>query len=446
MGDGDFDTTPPEPPAPNINNNNDASPSSLTKALAQQKTTINAAQQQLTKWFKHAGTKSMINKEKENTTSIISNTSNTTTTINMNNNNIDKQNNTQQGSKDTQQESNNNTNNKISITQTETNTNMDICINSTENISVTNNLIGIQSPLEEDTIINKYVNQIDTITPEFIKTLPTTEQLVLNKLIDQQKQILPIEIPFTLVQSKNKSKTPNTSNTFNQQETTAVFEFGVNKHGSRSSTPIKANTTQTHQTKVTYGQGTGRGIGGRGRGGGQTQKANIAKPNISLETQPFKPPNLTSSNEHPYSINTTNSAFVTINNKPYNNTNDKITNNNTNTTNTDNNDNNRHINNNIISNNNKHNINTTQTTGHNNTNSLESNENQNNMKTNVESRYTFCIHISVKLSKESDIMTRDAAVEHILQLFIKAEAYTTLASTHGYRFLISNKFKRTYTK
>jgi hypothetical protein len=77
---------------------------------------------------------------------------------------------------------------------------MDICINSTENISVTNNLTGIQSPLEEDTIINKYVNQIDTITPEFIKTLPTTEQLVLNKLIDQQKKILPIEIPFTLVQ------------------------------------------------------------------------------------------------------------------------------------------------------------------------------------------------------------------------------------------------------
>jgi hypothetical protein len=99
MGDGDFDTTPPEPPAPNINNNNDASPSSLTKALAQQNTTINAAQQRLTKWFKHAGTKSMINKEKENTTSIISNTLNTTTTINMNNNYIDKQNNTQQESK-----------------------------------------------------------------------------------------------------------------------------------------------------------------------------------------------------------------------------------------------------------------------------------------------------------------------------------------------------------
>jgi hypothetical protein len=51
------------------------------------------------------------------------------------------------------------------------------------------------------------------------------------------------------------------------------------------------------------------------------------------------------------------------------------------------------------------------------------------LKTNMENRYTFCIHISAKQAKASDIMSREAETEHILQSFIKAEAFTALATT-----------------
>jgi hypothetical protein len=51
------------------------------------------------------------------------------------------------------------------------------------------------------------------------------------------------------------------------------------------------------------------------------------------------------------------------------------------------------------------------------------------LKTYIENRYTFCIHISAKQAKTSDIMSREVVTEHTLQSFIRAEAFTALATT-----------------
>jgi hypothetical protein len=258
MGDGDFDTTPPEPPAPNIINNSSTSPSSLTKALTQQKITINAAQQQLTKWFK-AGTKTITDKDKTTSTIGTTTDNNTNTTSNINNINIEQL-------SIAKQDINNNNNKVTSIITTSTDTNMEICNNSIDEMQQFNN--NNQTHQDNEIIISKYADKLDTISPAFINTLPTDEQQKLNKIIQQQKQILPDEKPFTLVQSKNKTKMTKTTiptltpSTPKQSKTASIFEFGSNKNGSRSSTPIKANTSQPIQQKTVYGRGGGRGGGG----------------------------------------------------------------------------------------------------------------------------------------------------------------------------------------
>jgi hypothetical protein len=128
--------------------------------------------------------------------------------------------------------------------------------------------------------------------------------------------------------------------------------------------------------------------------------------------------------DHPYNNNIKQyeTNIDNINTRTTNNNNNTI-NNNTDNIKTNN------IINNTNSNSNTFNTNTKPTTDNTNTSTAEINNPYANMKTNLEIRYTFCIHISVRQAKPSKTMTREAVTEHILQSFIKAEAYTALATT-----------------
>jgi hypothetical protein len=64
---------------------------------------------------------------------------------------------------------------------------------------------------EEMNIINRYADDFDNISHDFINKLPANDKAALTKLLEQQQQILPQEKPFILVQPKNKGK----STTFN---------------------------------------------------------------------------------------------------------------------------------------------------------------------------------------------------------------------------------------
>jgi hypothetical protein len=154
MGDGDFESKPPGPPAPNITNNNGTSPSSLSKALNQQKNTINAAQQQLTKWFQNTSSKTLTVNNQPPTSTNITLTNSTNSTNNMNNDIIEQQTN--------QQET------LINTTTTE----LDTVMLSLDNTS--NDILQLNHALtninHDDEIITKYADKLDNMSTEFIKT------------------------------------------------------------------------------------------------------------------------------------------------------------------------------------------------------------------------------------------------------------------------------------
>jgi hypothetical protein len=75
-----------------------------------------------------------------------------------------------------------------------------------------NNIISTDTTQEQQ-IIEKYAENIDMLSPEFIQKLPTNDQAILNKILDEQTKILPEETPFTLVQTKNKNKSKSKDNT-----------------------------------------------------------------------------------------------------------------------------------------------------------------------------------------------------------------------------------------
>jgi hypothetical protein len=315
---------------------------------------------------------------------------------------------------------------------------MEICIKPSDDVNMIDNNAQMQQ--EDEIIISKYADKLDTITPEFINTLPLEEQVVIKKIIEQQNQILPNDTPFTLVQSKNKTKatktttptsTPSTPNQIN------TFEFGTTKTGSRSSTPIKTNKSQSIQQKIVYGRGGGRG--GSGRGGGLITNKTNTKTELTFPTLQNQPKNPVTLNNHPHNTNNYNNDLlnnrtITLNNatdtKNITNTNNiimrKTTNNSKLNTTTSTNDTNNSI------------TNTTQTIEN---NTLEEPISAyTNMKASVENRYTYCIHISAKQTKNSETISRESVAEHILQSFIKAEAYTAIATT------TANSYQRQVTQ
>jgi hypothetical protein len=125
------------------------------------------------------------------------------------------------------------------------------------------------------------------LSPEFIQKLPTNDQTILNKIIDEQSKVLPNRIPFACVQSKNKNrckakddisestihidKTTNDNTSLNNAQIncyTSPYKFGI-PNQTLPGTPVKNNTTNSSsrtqdRSPITYG----RGPRPQGRGGG----------------------------------------------------------------------------------------------------------------------------------------------------------------------------------
>jgi hypothetical protein len=157
---------------------------------------------------------------------------------------------------------------------------------------------------------NKYIHQIDLLTPEFVSKLPDEDKIILNKILENEKKSFPNELPFTVVQHKNKQKqheteiifeksTKSTSNVsmneniddyIKYDSTTPPkdrhfkppfsfvpdYTFGTTIHQTsiEIDTPqFQATTTKTNLTSLRSNGGRGRSltyISGRGRGGGYT--------------------------------------------------------------------------------------------------------------------------------------------------------------------------------
>jgi hypothetical protein len=303
-------------------------------------------------------------------------------------------------------------NNNLLLTQPTINeheSTMDVTLLNSNSNQTINNIISTDTAQEQQ-IIEKYAENINILSPEFIQKLPTKDQTILNKIIDEQSKIFPEDTPFTLVQTKNKNKnkskdntkesitpkdTSNTNNNSQQQSfsnsimsrDSSPFKFG-NITSTPQGTPIKNNTTNVNtriqnQSPIVYGRGPmqhGRGGGlhiTHGGGNGLHMHPNSRKVNNTN----------TSSNATFVIPNLNPSLPSTQLTQPYTNT----------------------------SNENKQKTNV-----------------ENNAipyKTNVENRFSFCIHIRAKAMKTSEELTIESLTEHILQSFIKGHKNTKLLST-----------------
>jgi hypothetical protein len=230
MGEGVFNETPPNPPAPNIDGNKDIAPASAPKQTYKEKINspiLATAQQQITKWFQKPSTLTNLGNSTIANTINNQTTSTTPTTATLNyNTTILKTNNVQSTDEDsttnlklratanitssstTTTTTTNNQNTSTTTTKPNQIEPQDISMSSTENdiTSINNNND------EEAHIINKYADELDNISNEFIEKLPPNDKAALTRLLEQQQQIIPLEQPFILVQPKTKSKSTNTNN------------------------------------------------------------------------------------------------------------------------------------------------------------------------------------------------------------------------------------------
>jgi hypothetical protein len=320
---------------------------------------------------------------------------------------------------------------------------------------------------EENDTINKYIHQIDLLTPEFINNLPPQDRNILNKILEQETKTFPKEIPFTVVQHKNNQKQPETEIIFektsnescdiNMNESTdkdylkdatttpppkdrhikPYFPFDPDYTFGRQmiqtdeniNTPLlqdtstRINTTQSlhpngGRKPTTFGRGSGRG----GRFGGIN-----SRPASTIHTT-----NTTKS----FTINGSSDNINTLNNINQNSSiNNSISNNestsniNTDTTSsTTYNSNQNNINTNNINNT------TIEMSIHNDTDSdsevtltLQSTRNQNSVKFQpikkvpLEHEHIFCVYINAKKAHTNDEMTREAIAEHVLQSLQQAD-------------------------
>jgi hypothetical protein len=370
------------------------------------------------------------------------NTNNDTTNINTNNNN--NNNNYYKHNKDI-----NNINDidcPISIIKTHTTNDTSKSYITTEptqlsSLQNTNRIAENTTPqdninMEENNIIDKYIHQIDLLTPEYINKLPIQDQVILNKILDNENKTFPQEEPFTIVQSKSKVKHIATETDKNQYLSThdsKQTQFINEKYMKKvPTTPIKdkqikapliydpdytfgAQITQTNinidtpqinatenTAKITtslrphggrFMQGRGGGVGGR--------SAFIMKTVYNTKTR-------TSTKQHQ-----TNHRDYKINNHNYT---------------IDEDDDNTKYNEEPSNIYNKESVYNTTTTNDNmesenedTSKTLQSTRNPNTVtfqpieKKQLDHTYTFCVYISTKQTDNKEDMSRQEITEHILK-------------------------------
>jgi hypothetical protein len=260
--------------------------------------------------------------------------------------------------------------------------------NTTQEMEITTN---------DNDIIDKYADQLELLTTEYINQLPHDDKISLKLLLAEESHVFQEEMPFTLVTGKSKSKISTTKTTtdmetinhtaYNTQITPTSpnsdrkqaalnnpYVFGSARYptNSRNNTPIKNNMSNTQEREQ---------HNSRGRGGGRSpiHTGRGPPPAPRLKQPPKQQP--------------------TDNNNP--------------TPNTSSNNNNNEQ---------------KQSNTHNQQNTNIS-KNMSNNNSTIENKHIFCIYINVRKQHQSDHMNKEAIIEHILQSFQIANKSVQLLST-----------------